>query len=377
MAEMAGALVRARQSLNPVVYLEQFRDFLKKHQTGNRTLLESLLLSLGEDFFVPLAEQVSGGDEAETVRFASVYLEVGDLVRALAPASPLAKRREAEQQVLEGVFREISRRNQAEEAEKKRVVEEPYERLLEARRRDVRSQPEVKKLVRRGIGCAILGALFLAEAVVFTLESQADGALGALFWTLLAFAIAYRYFLRFQKRVEAVQLTAEESAARQTSIKHIEDYFRQKEELERARAVVAVAKGEAPERSFSPSEPELPVRMDVKAIAAGWWHSLALTESGEVYAWGSNGRGQLGLGDTEDRHTPTQVPGLGRVKAIAAGGEHSLALTESGEVYAWGSNGHGQLGLGDTKDRHTPTWVHRTTPATSKPEGVGTSASGV
>jgi hypothetical protein len=48
MAEMAGALVRARQSLNPVVYLEEFRDLLKKHQTGNRALLESLLSSLGK-----------------------------------------------------------------------------------------------------------------------------------------------------------------------------------------------------------------------------------------------------------------------------------------------------------------------------------------
>jgi hypothetical protein len=258
MAEMAGALVRARQSLNPVVYLEEFRGLLKKHQTGNRTLLESLLLSLGEDFFVPLAEQVSGGDEAETVRFASVYTEVGDLVRALAPASPLAKRREAEQQVLKAVFWEISRRNQSEEAEKKKVVEERYEILLEARRRDVRSQPEVKKLARRGIGCAIFGGYMLLMAI-FVSKSQ-DEALGVAFWSLVALAIAYRYFLRFQKRVEAVQLTAEEFAARQKSIKN--------------------SQGEAPEGS------QLPVRMDVKAIAAGGWHSLALTESGEVYAWG-------------------------------------------------------------------------------------------
>jgi hypothetical protein len=121
MAEMAGALVRARQSLNPVVYLEEFRGLLKKHQTGNRALLESLLSSLGEDFFVPLAEQVPEGDEAETVRFASVYTEVGDLVRALAPASPLAKRQETEQQVLKGVFREISRRNQLRRQKRRKL----------------------------------------------------------------------------------------------------------------------------------------------------------------------------------------------------------------------------------------------------------------
>jgi alpha-tubulin suppressor-like RCC1 family protein len=95
----------------------------------------------------------------------------------------------------------------------------------------------------------------------------------------------------------------------------------------------------------------------VKAIAAGGDHSLALTESGEVYAWGGNSYGQLGLGDGKDRLTPTKVPGLTGVKAIAAGGDHSLALTEAGEVYAWGGNSYGQLGLGDIKERLTPTRV--------------------
>jgi hypothetical protein len=292
MAEMAGALVRARQSLNPVVYLETFRDLLKKHQTGNRTLLESLLSSLGEDFFLPLAEQVPEGDEAETARFASVYTEVGVLVRALAPGSPLAKRREAEQQVLEGVFREISRRNQSEEAEKKKVVEEHYEKLLEARRRDVRSQPEVKSLVTRAIDFAIFGVFAIifgviaiasyspsgsqreefgiAEFVVLVAEfgvlalgiggaivefarpvgAVILGVVGAEIFVFLglliglgAFVIAGVYFFRFRRRMRTVQLTAEESAAHQQSIKNIEDYFRQKEELERAQAVVAVAKG--------------------------------------------------------------------------------------------------------------------------------------
>jgi alpha-tubulin suppressor-like RCC1 family protein len=95
----------------------------------------------------------------------------------------------------------------------------------------------------------------------------------------------------------------------------------------------------------------------VKAVAAGYNYSLALTESGEVYAWGWNEEGQLGLGDTEDRLTPTKVEGLPKVKAIAAGGAHSLALTESGEVYVWGYNASGQLGLGDTEARLTPTKV--------------------
>ena len=93
------------------------------------------------------------------------------------------------------------------------------------------------------------------------------------------------------------------------------------------------------------------------AIAAGKTHSLALTESGEVYAWGDNDGGQLGLGDREERLTPMKVEGLPKVKAIAAVGGHSLALTESGEVYAWGNNEFGQLGLGDREERLTPTKV--------------------
>jgi len=93
----------------------------------------------------------------------------------------------------------------------------------------------------------------------------------------------------------------------------------------------------------------------VKAILAGDYHSLAFTESGEVYAWGANRGGQLGL--REGRLTPTKVPGLPKVKAIAAGWRHSLALTESGEVYAWGRNDQGQLGLGDRQNRLTPAKV--------------------
>ena len=44
----------------------------------------------------------------------------------------------------------------------------------------------------------------------------------------------------------------------------------------------------------------------------------------------------------------------GRIVAIAAG-DHSLALTDTGTLYAWGWNEFGQLGLGDQETRSTPT----------------------
>ncbi|HET9895978.1 MAG TPA: hypothetical protein VFQ44_13710 [Streptosporangiaceae bacterium] len=67
------------------------------------------------------------------------------------------------------------------------------------------------------------------------------------------------------------------------------------------------------------------------AVAAGWYHSMALSGSGKVVAWGSNARGL------------TDVPqGLTGVTDIAAGQYHSLARTAQGQVVAWGGNGYGQ-----------------------------------
>jgi len=95
----------------------------------------------------------------------------------------------------------------------------------------------------------------------------------------------------------------------------------------------------------------------VVAVAEGFAYSLALKSDGTVWAWGENGRGQLGDGTTANRPAPVQVSGLSGVVAIAAGFRHSLAATGDGTVWAWGANDGGQLGDGTTESRLTPVQV--------------------
>ncbi|CAA7018159.1 unnamed protein product [Microthlaspi erraticum] len=97
----------------------------------------------------------------------------------------------------------------------------------------------------------------------------------------------------------------------------------------------------------------VPVRVqgleNVRLIAVGAFHNLALKEDGTLWAWGNNEYGQLGTGDTQPRSLPIPVQGLDGLTLvdIAAGGWHSTALTDEGEVYGWGRGEHGRLGFGD------------------------------
>jgi alpha-tubulin suppressor-like RCC1 family protein len=99
----------------------------------------------------------------------------------------------------------------------------------------------------------------------------------------------------------------------------------------------------------------------VVQIAAGSSHSLALTSTGQLYAFGSNEFGQLGSADNSGTSNPTLptrvvLPGAtGPVSQIAAGAFHSLALTSTGQLYAFGQNSSGQLGTATNTATPNPT----------------------
>ncbi len=90
------------------------------------------------------------------------------------------------------------------------------------------------------------------------------------------------------------------------------------------------------------------------AVSAGDYHTLALKSDGTVYAWGYNSFGQLGDNSNISKNYPVQVSGLTGVVAIAAGGSHSLALKCDGSVWGWGNNSSGQLGNGTNSTSYVP-----------------------
>ncbi len=96
------------------------------------------------------------------------------------------------------------------------------------------------------------------------------------------------------------------------------------------------------------SPTQVPGLPPIKAIAAGYLHSLAVDDAGFVYAWGHNGNGQIGNGSagSTPQAAPFKVPGLSNITAVAAGDYFSLALDAEGAIWGWGSNHGGQLGIG-------------------------------
>jgi hypothetical protein len=106
-------------------------------------------------------------------------------------------------------------------------------------------------------------------------------------------------------------------------------------------------------------------RITVSTICAGGYHNLLITctsvsSSGQVVSWGAGGYGQLGSGFLWDDPRPTVVNGLESVVQVSAGMHHSMALVSkmgANELYGWGYNGYGELGLGDTDMRIIPTAV--------------------
>jgi hypothetical protein len=86
----------------------------------------------------------------------------------------------------------------------------------------------------------------------------------------------------------------------------------------------------------------------VVRVAAGLEHTLVVRMDGTVWSWGRNDRGQLATGDTMPKLLPHAISGLSNMASVAAGNAFSIALKSDGTVWGWGFNVYGQLGISST-----------------------------
>ena len=113
-----------------------------------------------------------------------------------------------------------------------------------------------------------------------------------------------------------------------------------------------------------PAPDPTPTKATVKKVISDNWTTYAVKTDGTLWAWGDNSFGRLGVGDTEDRHSPVKV--MDNVSTITAfniendgyyAWDSAFVVKVDGTLWAWGRNNHGQLGVGDTEDRYTPVKV--------------------
>ncbi len=108
-------------------------------------------------------------------------------------------------------------------------------------------------------------------------------------------------------------------------------------------------------------------------VHAAYSQTCAIRVDHTLWCWGLNLFGQLGLGDTSDRYQPTRVGVDADWATVRTGlSEHTCGTRLDGTLWCWGHNRVGQLGLGDTHDRHLPTQVGTSTWARVQPGGAFT-----
>jgi alpha-tubulin suppressor-like RCC1 family protein len=106
----------------------------------------------------------------------------------------------------------------------------------------------------------------------------------------------------------------------------------------------------------------LPSGTKVTALTSSWEGSGALLANGDYYDWGYNTAGQLGIGTTANSATPAKVDLPGPIVHVSQGGSgpnngQTVAILKNGSVWTWGSNDRGQLGIGTRTNSDIPVQV--------------------
>uniref|UniRef100_A0A5B7AE55 Putative E3 ubiquitin-protein ligase HERC4 isoform X1 n=1 Tax=Davidia involucrata TaxID=16924 RepID=A0A5B7AE55_DAVIN len=110
-------------------------------------------------------------------------------------------------------------------------------------------------------------------------------------------------------------------------------------------------------RSTSEYTPRLIKKLEgvkVRSVAAGMLHSVCIDENGSVFVFGERAVEKLGFGEANNATTPSLISNLPFSEEVACGGYHTCVITSGGELYTWGSNENGCLGIGCTDVTHLP-----------------------
>jgi len=105
------------------------------------------------------------------------------------------------------------------------------------------------------------------------------------------------------------------------------------------------------------------VLTNIIQVSCGGWYNLALDANGNVWAMGRNKEGELGINNTTNQTRPQKVLGvngtgyLENIVRIEAGYYSSFAIDKAGNVYGWGYNNNGQLGINNTTTQKVPKQV--------------------
>ena len=103
---------------------------------------------------------------------------------------------------------------------------------------------------------------------------------------------------------------------------------------------------------------EVPQKVNLPStiqISCGNYFTICLTDNGDVYSFGDNLKGQLGIGNNVAFfNTPQLIESLKDVEFVECGGEYVFCKTIDNQVFCWGNNEYGQLGLGNTENQNLP-----------------------